>query len=44
MGKSSRSCFKIIGCGGRDAVDDDDLEPEEVISGWLLRIICWFWL
>ncbi|CAL9076785.1 unnamed protein product [Musa acuminata var. zebrina] len=29
MGKSSSSCFKIMGCGGRDAVDDDDLEPEE---------------
>ncbi|RRT77645.1 hypothetical protein B296_00022723, partial [Ensete ventricosum] len=44
MGKSSSSCFKIMGCGGRDTVDDDDLAPEEVISGWLLRIICWFWL
>ncbi|CAL9087771.1 unnamed protein product [Musa textilis] len=29
MGKSSSSCFKIMGCGGRDAVDDDDIAPEE---------------
>ena len=33
MGKPSSSCFKIIGCGGGDAIDDDDdLGPEEVIS------------
>ncbi|CAD5187660.1 unnamed protein product [Musa acuminata subsp. malaccensis] len=30
MGKPSSSCFKIIGCGGGDAIDDDDdLGPEE---------------
>ncbi|URE14515.1 IQ-domain [Musa troglodytarum] len=30
MGKPSSSCFKIIGCGGGDAMDgDDDLGPEE---------------
>ncbi|WOK95342.1 protein IQ-DOMAIN 32-like [Canna indica] len=28
MGKPATACFKIIGCGG-DAVDNDDLAPEE---------------
>lgn len=39
MGKSSNSCFKIIGCGGGDAVDDDDLSQEEVSSCWLVRTL-----
>lgn len=32
MGKPASSCFKIMGCGGGggDAVENDDLLPEEV--------------
>ncbi|KAK6115252.1 hypothetical protein DH2020_007521 [Rehmannia glutinosa] len=30
MGRSSASCFKIISCGGGDAVDHDDLETPEI--------------
>ncbi|KAG6532090.1 hypothetical protein ZIOFF_005928 [Zingiber officinale] len=29
MGRSSTSCFKIIGCGAGDAIDDDELVVDE---------------
>ncbi|XP_074583990.1 protein IQ-DOMAIN 32-like isoform X2 [Curcuma longa] len=32
MGRSSTSCFKIIGCGSGDAVDDDELVVDEAKS------------